>query len=38
MSALRRKFTAEFKQEAVALVRRSGRSANQLAQELGASL
>jgi transposase len=37
MSALRRKFTAEFKQEAVALVQRSGRSANQVAQELGVS-
>lgn len=37
MSVLRRKFTSEFKQEAVALVRRSGRSANQVAQELGVS-
>ena len=37
MSALRRKFTSEFKQEAVALVQRSGRSANQVAQELGVS-
>ena len=37
MSALRRKFPSEFKQEAVALVQRSGQSANQVAQELGAS-
>jgi transposase len=37
MSVLRRKFTSEFKQEAVALVQRSGRSANQVAQELGVS-
>jgi transposase len=37
MSALRRKFTSEFKQEAVTLVQRSGRSANQVAQELGVS-
>ena len=37
MSALRRKFTSEFKQEGVALVQRSGRSANQVAQELGVS-
>ena len=34
MRTLRRKFTSEFKQEAVALVQRSGRSANQVAQEL----
>jgi len=37
MSVPRRKFTAEFKQEAVALVRRSGQSANQVAKELGVS-
>ena len=37
MSGLRRKVTAEFKEEAVALVQRSGRSANQVAQELGVS-
>jgi transposase len=37
MSAQRRKFTAEFRQEAVALVRRSGQSANQVAKELGIS-
>ena len=37
MSARRRKFTSEFKQEAVVLVQRSGRSANQVAQELGVS-
>jgi len=37
MSAPRRKFTSEFKQEAVALVRRSGQSANQVAKELGVS-
>ena len=36
MSAQRRKFTAEFKREPVALVRRSGRSANQVALELAA--
>jgi len=37
MSAPRRKFTSEFKQEAVALVRRSSQSANQVAKELGVS-
>ena len=37
MSAQRRKFTAEFRQEAVALVQRSGQSANQVAKELGIS-
>ena len=37
MRVARRKFTVEFKQEAVALVRRSGQSANQVAQELGVS-
>ena len=37
MSASRRTFTAEFKQEAVVLVRRSGQSANQVAKELGVS-
>ena len=37
MSAPRPKFTSEFKQEAVALVRRSGQSANQVAKELGVS-
>ena len=37
MRAPRRKFTSEFKQEAVALVRRSGQSANQVAKELGIS-
>lgn len=37
MRAQRRKFTAEFKHEAVALVRRSGQSANQVAKELGIS-
>jgi transposase len=37
MSALRRKFTAEFKHEAVALAPRSGRSAHQGAQEVGVS-
>ncbi len=37
MSGVRRKYTSDFKQEAVALVRRSGRSANQVAQELGVS-
>ncbi len=37
MSAPRRTFTAEFKQEAVALVQRSGQSANQVAKELGVS-
>jgi transposase len=30
-----RRFSSEFKQEAVALVRRSGQSANQVAKELG---
>ena len=37
MGTQRRKFTSEFKQEAVALVRRSGQSANQVAKELGVS-
>ena len=37
MRVPRRKFTTEFKQEAVALVRRSGQSANQVAKELGVS-
>jgi transposase-like protein len=37
MSALRRKFTAEFKHEAVALAPRSGRSAHQGTQEVGVS-
>ena len=31
----RRIFRSEFKQEAIALVRRSGQSANQVAKELG---
>jgi transposase len=31
----RRIFSPEFKQEAIALVRRSGQSANQVAKELG---
>lgn len=35
MSTQRRQFTPEFKQEAVALVRQSGRSANQVAKDLG---
>jgi transposase len=37
MSALRRKFTSEFKHEAVALAPRSGRSAHQGTQEVGVS-
>jgi transposase-like protein len=37
MSAQRRKFTDEFRQEAGALVQRSGQSANQVAKELGIS-
>jgi transposase len=37
MSTQRRKFTSEFKAEAVALVRRTGQSANQIAKELGVS-
>jgi transposase len=37
MSLQRRKFTSEFKAEAVALVRRTGQSANQVAKELGIS-
>lgn len=37
MGKERRKFSSEFKQEAVALVRRSGQSANQVAKELGIS-
>jgi transposase len=35
MSRARRIFSTEFKQEAVELVRRNGRSANQVATELG---
>ncbi len=35
MGTQRRTYTPEFKQEAVALVRRSGQSANQVAKELG---
>ena len=35
MSRARRVFSTEFKQEAVELVRRNGRSANQVATELG---
>jgi transposase len=35
MKESRRKFSPEFKQEAVALVRRTGKSSNQIAQELG---
>lgn len=35
MSRARRVFSPEFKQEAVELVRRNGRSANQVATELG---
>ena len=35
MSQPHRTFSAEFKQEAVALVQRSGRSTNQVAKELG---
>jgi transposase len=31
----RRRFSTEFKQEAIALVRRTGKSANQIAHELG---
>ncbi|MFQ5935117.1 MAG: IS3 family transposase [Acidiferrobacterales bacterium] len=37
MNKRRSKFSAEFKQEAVALVKRSGKSANQVARELGIS-
>jgi transposase len=37
MGMQRRKFSSEFKQEAVALVQRSGQSANQVAKELGVS-
>ncbi len=37
MSVQRRKFMAEFKAEAIALVRRTGHSANQIAKELGVS-
>jgi transposase len=37
MGMQRRRFSSEFKQEAVALVRRSGQSANQVAKELGVS-
>lgn len=35
MGMQRRQFTPEFKQEAVALILRSGRSANQVAKDLG---
>jgi transposase len=35
MNHSRRKFSVEFKQEAVALVQRTGKSSNQIAQELG---
>jgi transposase len=35
MGRARRAFSAEFKQEAVELVRRNGRSANRVAAELG---
>jgi len=35
MRTQRRTYAPEFKQEAVALVRRSGQSANQVAKELG---
>lgn len=37
MGIQRRKFSSEFKQEAVALIQRSGQSANQVAKELGVS-
>jgi transposase len=37
MRTQRRKFTSEFRAEAVALVRRTGQSANQIAKELGVS-
>ncbi len=37
MGTQRRKFTPEFKQETVALVVRSGQSANQVAKDLGIS-
>jgi len=37
MGMQRRKFSSEFKQEAVALIQRSGQSANQVAKELGVS-
>ncbi len=37
ISTQRRTFTAEFKAEAGALVRRTGQSANQIAKELGVS-
>jgi len=33
----RRKFSPEFKQEAIELVRQTGKSANQIAKELGIS-
>ena len=35
MTRPQRRFSSEFKQEAVALVRRSGQSANEVAKELG---
>jgi transposase len=37
MKTRRSKFSPEFKQEAVDLVKRSGKSANQVAKELGIS-
>ena len=37
MNTQHRRFTREFKQEAAALVVQSGRSANQVAKELGLS-
>jgi transposase len=37
MKRQRKRYSPEFKQEAVDLVHRSGRSANQIAQELGIS-
>lgn len=37
MSLQRRKFTGEFKAEAIALVRQTGHSANQIARELRVS-
>ena len=37
MKRQRKRFTPEFKQEAVTLVHRTGKSANQIAQELGIS-
>lgn len=37
MSAQRRKFTAEFRQEVVALVRRSSQSTNPVAKEVASA-